>query len=72
MEESSTYQAILEQGRLRGAHRLLLLQGTERFGPPSAEIRALVDGIKDLDRLDQLSLRILKARSWQELLESPR
>lgn len=71
MEESVTYQAIIEKGELRHAHRMLLLQGAKQFGPPSAEVRAAVEGIRDLDRLDQLCLRVLSAASWQELLESP-
>jgi predicted transposase YdaD len=38
MTESSTYQAILEEGRAEGAvaeaKKLLRLQGDDAFGPP--------------------------------------
>src|SRR5207302_4518799 len=40
MKESSTYQAILEEGEAIGkaeeARKMLLLQGRDRFGEPSA------------------------------------
>jgi hypothetical protein len=75
MEESSTYQEILaegiKKGELRCAHRMLLLVGGKRFGPPSGKVRAAVEEIRDMNRLDQMWLQILDASSWQELLESP-
>ena len=70
MEESVTYQAILEQGELRGTYKTLLLQGTDRFGEPSAEERAALERIKNRDELNRLSLRISKVNSWKELLNS--
>jgi predicted transposase YdaD len=80
MKESVTYQAILEEGEALGivkgeargalaeAKKLLLLQGTNRFGPPDERTQAAVEGISDLPRLEALSVRLLSARSWQELL----
>src|SRR5207253_2343305 len=42
MKESVTYQAILEEGEAKGkaeeARKMLLLQGREQFGEPSATI----------------------------------
>jgi hypothetical protein len=69
MEESVTYQAILEQGELRGTYKTLLLMGTDRFGEPSAEERAALERIKDLNKLEHLSLRMLKVTSWKDLLQ---
>jgi predicted transposase YdaD len=88
LQESSTYQAILaegrevglEQGREEGreegqeigrtleARRLLLRLAEHRFGPPSPAAVAAIEGISDIDRLEQLSLELLTASGWDELL----
>jgi predicted transposase YdaD len=70
MRESSTYQAILEEGRAEEARRLLLLQGHDRFGPPSSETRAAIETISSVERLEQLARRLLRASTWEELLTS--
>jgi predicted transposase YdaD len=79
MKESSTYQAILEEGRSEGrsegslaeARRLLLLQGTARFGPPDEPTRAAIEGMSSIELLEPLSIRLLKVSSWHELLAQP-
>src|SRR6266849_5488483 len=47
MKESSTYQAILEEGRSEGAvaeaRKVLRLQGEEAFGPPDARTAAQIE-----------------------------
>ncbi len=75
MRESSTYQAILEEGwqearqaQIRRAQRLLLSLGQERFGAPSQKVRKRVERIEDLERLDALALRVLHVKTWEELL----
>ena len=76
MKESSTYQAILEEGKAEGeakgkaeeARKMLLLQGRDRFGEPSAKIVALLDAVTDLDRLEALMIRLLHVKTWEELL----
>jgi hypothetical protein len=72
MKESVTYQAILEEGRAEGkadeARKMLLLQGRERFGEPSAKIVALLDALTDLRRLEGLVIRLLHVKTWEELL----
>jgi hypothetical protein len=72
MKESVTYQAILSEGRVEGriqeAQAILLRQGNTRFGPPSTEARATLEGITSVERLEMLSDRILKVESWDELL----
>jgi predicted transposase YdaD len=84
MEESVTYQAIiakgrdqgraegLHQGELQQAQKTLLLLRQERFGAPDARVTAVVEAITDLRLLEQLSVRLLHAASWEELLELPR
>jgi hypothetical protein len=71
MEESATYQAILEKGELKRGCKMLLLLGKDRFGAPSAAIRKTVESIDGLERLEQLTARLLHVGSWQELLEPP-
>jgi predicted transposase YdaD len=72
MEESVTYQEIVAEGKAKGVKQTLLAQGQELFGTPDARVRAAFDAITDLDRLNQLSVRLLKVKSWQELLDLPR
>jgi hypothetical protein len=77
MKESVTYQAILEEGKAEGeakgkaeeARRMLLLLGREQFGEPSANIAAQLDAVTDLGRLEALLLRLLHAKTWEELLD---
>jgi len=76
MKESTTYQAIIEEGvaeglskgKLEEARTILLLQGRRRLGEPSAEALATLDALTDVHQLEELSLRLLESGSWQELL----
>jgi hypothetical protein len=72
MKESTTYQFIINEGKVEGTKAVLLLQGEDRFGPPSPETRAQVEAIKDFNRLKQLSKRLLHVASWEELLKPSR
>jgi predicted transposase YdaD len=91
MTESSTYQAILEEGEKRGEERgekrgekrgkseglkvgqlqamrkTLLSQGEKKFGEPTDAIRVRIEKIASIRRLDELLLRILEAKNWDEL-----
>jgi predicted transposase YdaD len=68
MRESSTYQAILAEGRAEEARRIVLRQGRQKFGPPDARIRAALGRITDVEHLERLADRVLAATSWEELL----
>jgi predicted transposase YdaD len=76
MQESTTYQAILRegrsQGRVTGEQRLLILQGTARFGKPDTATLAAIEAIRDIDRLDALGVRIVDpdVRDWNSLLSA--
>lgn len=82
MKESTTYQAIIAEGKAEGkaegiiegaleeARKLLLRQGGIRFGPPSKANLATLKRITDLARLEELSERLLTAESWQDLLRT--
>lgn len=70
MHESSTYQAILDEGEARGIREMLLRQGRTRFGPPDDRVTAAVRAVNDLARLRRWGDRILSASSWDELLRT--
>jgi hypothetical protein len=79
---SKTYEWMFEQGRLDGviegrlneARRLVLRQGTRRFGQPDAVVVASVESITVLDWLEALGERILdpSIKKWDDLLRDPR
>ena len=71
MEESDTYLMILDQGEERGLRKVILLQGEDQFGPPNASVKAELQNITDLDRLNRMARRTPKAASWQEILDTP-
>ncbi len=87
MKESSTYQAILEEGRQLGrqmglmegrsegavaeAKKLLRIAGSRRFGAPDAPTMAVLERIEDLVRLEDLFNRVDTVTSWQELFGPP-
>jgi len=76
MKESSTYQAILEEGRTEGrtegavaeARKLLRIFGDRAFGLPDARTAAAIERIDDLTQLEEICSRLPAAGSWQELL----
>lgn len=76
MRESSTYQAILEEGREEGrgqgaiaeAKKVLRLLGDDSFGVPDARTAAAIERISDLVQLEDLLRRVRFATNWQELL----
>lgn len=72
MKESSTYQFILEEGRVEGAlreaRRMVLLMGSKRFGEADAQTQAALDNITSQQQLELLATRLFEAASWQELL----
>jgi predicted transposase YdaD len=71
MRESSTYQLILDEGRVEARQQMLLEIGTELLGPPSETEKTILSGLTDPDRLKRISSRLLKAGNWQELLSTP-
>jgi hypothetical protein len=69
MRESTTYQAIIAEGRADEARRLLLLRGEEQFGAPAdATVRAAVEAIGEVERLEELFRKVSLMQDWQELL----
>ncbi|MHB1516645.1 MAG: RpnC/YadD family protein, partial [Acidiferrobacteraceae bacterium] len=82
MKESSTYQAILEEGRMEGrtegrmegrnegalteAKKMLRLLGESAFGPPDARIAARIERLNDLAELEDVLKHIRTAGTWQD------
>jgi hypothetical protein len=79
MKESSTYQAILEEGRQEGRQegalaevkQLLRQWGEDAFGPPDAQTATAIERINELAQLEKLLRRVQAVTSWKELLGSP-
>jgi hypothetical protein len=79
MKESTTYQAILEEGRAEGkvpgaiaeARKLLRLRGEEVLGPADARSIAAIERLTDLLQLEELFKRVGSVGSWQELFRPP-
>jgi flagellar biosynthesis/type III secretory pathway protein FliH len=81
MEESSTYQLILQKGiqqgieqgeargEAKGLRESLLEIGSERFGTPDAETREQLEELEDIARLKSLLHRVLHVSSWDDLME---
>jgi hypothetical protein len=69
MEESTTYQAILEKGRTTEARRFLLRMLEARFGSPAAPaIRAAIESVPEAEEVEELGVRLLQKNSWDEIL----
>ncbi len=79
IEESVTYQAIVEEGRVKGELKGMLrarqddiLQlGRRRFGATSADTEAALRDIADAERLSRLHGALLDVSTWDELLATP-
>jgi predicted transposase YdaD len=83
MRDSTTYQMILDEGRAEGlikgeekgraeeARKLLLLLGLKPLGEPDATVRAAVQAITEVERLELLIQRLGEVKNWQELLQTP-
>ena len=57
----------LAEGRLEGAQRWVLRQGERCFGAPSDGVKLALEGMP-LTRLEQIALRLLDVKSWEEFL----
>ena len=76
MKESSTYQAILQEGRaegeLRGAvaelKKMVRRLGDAAFGPPDSRAAATIERLDDLPRLEEMLGSVSAASGWSELL----
>ncbi len=72
MKESTTYQAIVQEGVIQGevqeARKLLLQLGSKQLGAPNARTQTVVNKISDLGRLEALIERLGTVETWHALL----
>lgn len=71
MQESDTYWMIFDEGQAKQARKTILIVGEVRWGSPEESVKCQLSNITELDRLDRMIRRILKAASWQEILDTP-
>jgi predicted transposase YdaD len=85
MRDSTTYQAILREGEAKGkaegkaegiaqgkaeeARGLVLRLGRKQFGPPAPQFEAKIQAMTDVEKLEELSERVLDVSSWDELID---
>jgi hypothetical protein len=79
MKESTTYQAIVEEGRVEGIARgraegavaelkkMLRTIGEQAFGEPDAATLAAIEKLNNLERLEDLLKRVYTADDWADL-----
>jgi len=78
LEDSTTYQATIAkgvaqgitQGEIRSLRATILRLGTKKFGAPTPEVVAALDGISDVTRLEGIADRVLDATDWADLLRA--
>jgi hypothetical protein len=70
VEESTTYQYILQQGEIKALRRILLRQGSAKFGAPSKQVEDAIQELESLPRLRRMGVRLLTASSWKDVLET--
>jgi hypothetical protein len=71
MQESDTYLMILEEGQVKATRENILVVDEERFGPSEEAVRVQLANITDLQRLERMHRRAVKAANWQEILNTP-
>ena len=70
VEDSTTYQYIIEQGALKEMRKVVLEHGAIKLGAPTDKVKAAIQGLEDLPRLERMGLRVLTAKSWNDVLKT--
>ena len=68
MRESSTYQAILREGKAEEAKTILLRLDRKHLGPPAPAFESRVQEMTDVQKIENLTERLFDVSSWDELL----
>ncbi len=72
MEDSTTYQYIIEQGGIKAMRWILLRHGANKFGAPPDQVKAAIQEVEDLARLERMFDCVIEtATSWNDVLETP-
>jgi hypothetical protein len=69
MRESSTFMAILEEGRVMHARKILRKLGEKFLGPANEATVNRLESIGDVEQLDTLTERVVDVSSWEELFQ---
>ncbi len=69
MEESVTYQAIIQKGRLQEARDFVLRLANHYLGDPPPEMLRALDSIKNRAQLEEVGVRMADLNSWEEVLQ---
>ncbi len=59
----------IETGERKALQETILRQGTRKFGPPSGDAQSHIHSLSELGQLQDLSDRMIDAKSWDELLQ---
>jgi predicted transposase YdaD len=78
MTDSVEWQKIHQRGKaegkaegmIEGEQTILILQGTEKFGPPASDALQRIRETRDADGLRRLAVRLITASAWGDLFES--
>jgi predicted transposase YdaD len=57
-----------KRGRIRELHRVILRQGRVRFGEADEIVQGRIEAIRDINKLEDLTERLVIVSSWAELL----
>src|SRR5688572_3420984 len=68
MQESGTYQLILEEGAIKHMRDLISRLGRKNIGEPTEKQKNKLQAIEDLERLDRIAEKVLTAKNWDSLL----
>ena len=68
MRESVAYDIIKEEGAVGQMHEVIIRLGSSLLGTPTPGQESQLEAIENLPRLNRLSLRLLKVKSWDALL----
>lgn len=68
MQESGTYQLILEEGAVKHMRELIVRLARKQIGDPTDKQKNKLSAIEDLERLDRIAEKISTAKSWDALL----
>jgi len=70
MEDSTTYQDILNEGRNEEGKAVLLSLATQRFGIPSPERAERLQSVNELSKIRSLTQTLLIAADWDDFLKT--
>ncbi len=66
--DSCISRALVQEGQINEARRILLWQGRSRFGEPPPETVAYIQSLANLETLEELCVCALHAKNWVDLL----